>query len=166
MSSHCFFVFISIAGLRVYHFPLPTFALQSPIERDPKQISSMKNDTSAESICFYGKYFCTVHCPVYCLDSSVSFIRPKIRFGEKIDSGAETRESYHTRQIYPFPFLCLLDFFLGRTISIHFWIFAPNIATLICSWRPYRERVNQIITMWMFLRLAAAGDVVFYVEIN
>lgn len=68
------------------------------------------------------------------------------------------------RWLYPFPFLFLLDFFLGRTISIHFWNFAPNIATLICLWRPARacwtRNYNDVLDVslrWFVVLYGLAG---------
>lgn len=65
-----------------------------------------------------------------------------------LDSGNVSKQNkskskLQERQIYPLPFLFLLDFFLGRTISIHFCILAPNIAALICLCRPI-ERVSSL----------------------
>lgn len=98
------------------------------------------NQRHTRSICF-----ASLHCLVYCLDSIVfNADGRRIRFGEKQERKQnKSKSKVQKRQIYPLPFLFLLDFFLGRTISIHFCILAPNIAALICLCRP-TERVSSL----------------------
>ena len=107
----------------------------------------MKNDTHTaveattnSSICFYGEHFALLIALFIALTVNF-FIRQRRKIGDARFASftrSSKREAAAGKKVinmsdaYPFPFLFLLDFFLGRTISIHFCIFAPNIATLIC----------------------------------
>lgn len=138
MFSHCFLLYLFELWPSTYYLIfliLLTLLSKGVNSVNEKWYTNTQTHNEVEYL-FYSKYLPLFIALFIALTATSSSIGRRLDLGKK----RQAEKTFIAWYIYPFPFLFLLDFFLGRTISIHFWNFAPNIATLIYSWRAMRAR--------------------------